>query len=157
MITEPWIIGSLWDCLSLEQENAGCLKIWIRVSELNRTSADMPVPGREAGRQELTWQDCHGLWGQQAQCWSRCWPGLPPFNPNVLSVWWKRAWAFPQGTFFSFFSIWCFICLFQGCYLSFVDVSLNGKSAIFAPWMNLNNILKDEKVLSGFTYLLNQN
>lgn len=85
MINEPWIIGSLWDCLSLEQENTGCLKLWIRVSELNMTSADKPVPGREAGRQEVIWQDCHGLWGQQAQCWSRCCPGLPPLKPNMLS------------------------------------------------------------------------
>lgn len=36
----------------------------------------------------------------------------------------------------------------------FVHVPLTGKSAIFAPWMYLNNIMKDEKVLSGFTYMI---
>lgn len=36
----------------------------------------------------------------------------------------------------------------------FVHVPLTGKSAIFVPWMYLNNIMKDEKVLSGFTYMI---
>lgn len=71
---------SVWVCLSSEQENTGYLKTWIRVSELNGISGDKPVPGREAGRQGVTWQDCHRPLVRQAQCRSRLWAGLPPLT-----------------------------------------------------------------------------
>lgn len=158
MITELWIMGSLWDCLSLEQENTGYLKIWIRVSELSRTWAHKPVPGRQTGRQEVTWQNCHRLWGQQAQCWSRWWAGLPPLNPNVLLVWWKRAWAIPEGTFFSFFLfIWDFICLFQGCCLFFCPCTTEWKVCHFCPMDEPQQYYERWKSTVWFYIYANQN
>lgn len=74
---------TVWVCLSLGQENTSYLKTWIRVSELSGISAEQPVLGREAGRQEgSSWQGSSRPGVQQAWCWLRLSVLAPSTHPQ---------------------------------------------------------------------------
>lgn len=92
---------SVWVCLSLEQENTGYLKTWIRVSELNGISGDKSVSGRVAGRRGGGGGGCYmaglpqavsaaGWVSIQALGWT------PSFDQSMLSVLWKPSGPFPK-------------------------------------------------------------
>lgn len=136
-------------CLSLEQENYWLCK---DMNQRFRAQWDFNRQARALWRSSKTGNYMAG----RAQVWVQLWkagscmvglPGAwsaagwvlvkapywtPAFPHSMLSVWLKTAQCFPQGPFFSsFLSIWCLMCLFQGCCLFFVRVSLKGNPAVF--------------------------